>query len=255
MKNNTRTVLISVVGITVAIGVMVIVGLRMAGRIGERVRQESDTRSATVQEVTVERDDTEEVDRRAVPVLFDEEFTDFTSIVVTGGWTLTLLQGSDYLVDVTASERAMDEVYVYQRGDELRLSIKSGIGTVTGNLKAIVTVPDLDRIQIDGGVTGTIEAFETDELEIEVDGAASIRALDCDFGKLDIDVDGAATLDFWESSVRDVFLEMDGAAQLSVTMDGGDLAGVIRGVGQVTYRGEVDDEDVDVEGLGRVRRR
>ena len=38
-------------------------------------------------------------------------------------------------------------------------------------------------------------------------------------------------------------------------MTGGELRGVIRGLGKVNYRGDVAAQLVDVEGLGSVRRK
>ncbi|MFW6289067.1 MAG: hypothetical protein ACOC2Q_04735, partial [Spirochaetota bacterium] len=70
-----------------------------------------------------------------------------------------------------------------------------------------------------------------------------------------VDVDGAANVDFSSAEVVNASVEMDGASNLSITMAGGSLTGALRGVGNVTYGGEISREAIRVEGLGRVRRR
>lgn len=239
MQQNRRTVLISILGIVTAFAVMAFVGTRMFGRISENAGRSRD-------DVTVSSSD---------GVTLDTTFAEFDSVVIIGGWSLTIIQGSEFSVHVTATERAAEEIEVLQRGSELTLSVASTIRTVTGNFQATIVMPDLVRMQVDGGTTTSIEGFDLDELSLEINGAANLRATDSTIARLVIDVDGAATLDFWESSVANAVLEMDGASKLSVTMDGGELSGVLRGVGDVSYRGPVSSETVKVEGLGRVRRR
>ena len=99
-----------------------------------------------------------------------------------------------------------------------------------------------------------ISGFDLDSLELDVDGAANITARDGSIADLEIDSDGAATFNLSGVEVTNAEVEMDGASNLNIRMDGGDLTGVLRGLGDVTYSGEVSEERIRIDGLGRVRK-
>lgn len=181
------------------------------------------------------------------------ELRDFSRISADGGWRITVVPG-DYDVSITVGERYRDDVRVGVSGETLSLGIASGIGSVTGQLEARVSMPDLTLVEIDGGADVTITGFELAELVLEIDGAASVEAVDTTLVDLDVDVDGAASIDFSRSSVENARVDLDGAARLTIRMAGGELTGELSGVGEVVYSGEVSRESIRVEGLGRVRR-
>ena len=242
MDSSRRTVLISVVGIVVAIGLMVGVGFGIARRVGDGVRR----LGVPVLERTVES--TEQGSRLTVGLV------DFNSIHTAGGWSVTIIHGDAFNVEVSASEKTLEHASVFMRGDTLHLELDSGIQNITGNIQAVVSLPDLERLQTAGSAGVVISGFDLDSLDIEVDGAANITARDGSIGKLSIDSDGAATFNFSEVLVRDADVEMDGASNLDITMAGGELDGVLRGLGNVTFTGEVSDESIRIDGLGRVHR-
>ncbi len=242
MNSSGRAVLISVVGIVAAIGLMVGAGSGIVGRVGDGVRW-------------LERSVPE---RRAERTTQDERITvdlvDFNSIYAAGGWSVTITQGEAFNVEVSASEKALEQVNVFNRGGTLHLELDFGIRSIAGNLKATVSLPDLESLQTAGGAGVTISGFDLDSLHIEVDGAANIAVHDGRIDDLSIDSDGAAIFDFSGVQVRNAEVEMDGASHLNISMAGGVLQGVLRGLGDVIFSGEVSDESIRIEGLGRIRR-
>lgn len=247
MDSGKRSVLISVVGILAAIGLMVGAGFWIARSIRDSVGR--------IERPRAERqiDDAATADP-ATETLATADLRDFTGIYTAGGWTVNVSAGEVHSVRVDGSEKALEQVEVFQRGDTLHLELKSGIRSVTGKLTATVVVPDLERLEADGGVSINLTGFNLDSLEVEVDGAASLTARDGSIGDLSLDSAGAASFDFSRIKVKNAEVEMDGASDLDIWMDGGDLTGVLRGVGNVSFSGDVADESIRVEGLGRVRR-
>ena len=238
MNSSRKTALISVVGIVAAIGLMVGVGFGVARRVSGSVRRP-------------ERPNTEQTAQNGRLMA---DLVDFDSIHTEGGWSVTIMHGEVFSVEVDASEKALEQVNVFSRGDTLHLELDSGVQSITGNLRATVFLPDLERLQTAGGARVVISGFDLDALDIKVDGAASIIARDGRIGDLSVDSDGAASFDFDEVQVVNADVTMDGASNLAITMNGGALTGVLSGLGNVAFSGEVSDESIRIDGLGRVRR-
>jgi len=100
-----------------------------------------------------------------------------------------------------------------------------------------------------------LAGLSLDRLRVTVDGAASIRGVDMEIEELEVDVEGAGNVDFRRARVVNARVQADGASNVTMTMDGGRLTGVLRGVGNVSYGGEVSEESIRVEGWGKVRKR
>lgn len=184
----------------------------------------------------------------------EAELGEFDEISIVGGWNVTVRHGDSYSVNYRASGRAADLVRVTTRGDQLRLELAPGSAIINANLSAEIITPELSHLQIDGGASVTLSGIQTAALRIDVDGAASITGEECDIEELDLETDGASQVDFSRSSVVDAEIRMDGASSLSINMDGGELVGEIRGLGEVRYSGEVQRQAVDIDGIGRIHR-
>ena len=254
MDQKRKTALISVIGITAAIGLMVAAGFGIARSVGSGVRRVMDP-APSRSERAFEAEESGSAEGSALLPFDFEALGSFDSIKTTGGWRVTITGGERHDVDVTASERALPDVEVFTSGDVLHLELESGVRSVTGNLTATIVVPDLERLETDGGADVTLRGLDLDKFSIDVDGAASVRASDTRIQRLDINVDGAASLNFAEARVVNAQIDMDGASSLDITMDGGELSGEISGLGEVRYGGSVTNQNISVDGLGRVRER
>jgi len=238
MDSAKRSVLVSVIGILAAIGLMVGVGYGIAKRVGARVRQFEPPRA----------------EQTVTGSLSMGELEGFDSIQTSGGWTVSLTPGSGYSVDVTANNRALDQIDVYLSGNTLHFEVKPGVRMVTGSYRATVTLPDLERISSEGGTSVILNGFELDNLEVSVEGAASVTSRGGRITNLDIRSEGAATFDFSATPVENADLDMEGVSNLDILMAGGELTGVLEGAGNVTYSGEVSRQTLDSQGAIRVHR-
>lgn len=248
MDANKRTRIVSTIGIVIILAGLAFAGYRIFGRVESRVGEWlGPNRDAGTSFAGDERGAT-------VDIASVGDLSGFSGISAEGGWKITITPG-EYSVSVSASELDADDIEVSRRGDALLLSFASGFRTRTASPEARISVPDLSRIDIDGGAEVRLTGVDSPRLEIRVNGAASVTGIDARIEELHVDVDGAANVDFSSAEVVHASVEMDGASNLSLTMAGGSLTGVLRGVGNVTYGGEVSREAIRVEGLGRVRRR
>ncbi|MFP4113062.1 MAG: GIN domain-containing protein [Spirochaetota bacterium] len=252
MNPNTRTRLLSTIAILLIVGAVVFFGYRMIGGAATRIGEWFDRgdRQHSIGEKA--RTEAGNGARTAVPIA--EELGEFATIAAQGGWSIEIEQG-DYSVDVTANERAVDRVEVFTTGETLRLEVRPGWDSIATNLTARITLPALERLELDGGADVRLSNVGSERLAIEVNGAASVNATGGAFENLVLDVDGAASIDFSESSVVNANVDMSGAGNFNVRMAGGELTGSLSGVGNVTYSGEVGVESIRIDGLGRVRER
>ena len=248
MDANTRTRLLSAVGIIAILGGLAFAGFRIFDRVESKVGGWLNPRPNASD--TFAADD----ESRAVALATSEDLSGFTRISAEGGWKITIIPG-EYAVSVSASERDEDDVRVSRRGDALHLWFAPGMRSSSESPEARISVPDLSRIDIDGGAQVRLTGMEISSLEIRVNGAATVTGIDARIEELHVDVDGAANVDFSSAEVVNASVELDGASNLSITMAGGSLTGVLRGVGNVTYGGDISREAIRIDGLGRVRRR
>jgi hypothetical protein len=244
MGKNTRTTILSVLGIVAAIGLMTVVGLNM----GRRIRDGFSGRIGTA--VTVET--STETEKSSVRTL-QYDIRDFDTIHTSGGWIVEIRPGDDFDVTLTADGRVVDDIDVRQSGDTLDLELHSGFGSVLRKPTVLITMPDLEEIQCDGAAQVLVSGFDEDRLSVDIDGAASVRSEASRWQDLSLTVDGASTIDFSDSEVVNARIDMDGASTLHVTMDGGELTGTLNGVGNVIYGGEVSAETVRIGGIAKIR--
>ncbi len=246
MDPNRRTRVLATVGIVVIAGTLIFAGYTMVTGAVSRIGIFTRPSRVSVR--------SERTDGGSMLPLVIGELGEFTSIAATGSWKVTIVRG-DHSVQVYAAERAADQVRVSQSDGTLSLDLAPGTISLSDGLEAEISTPDLSRIDVRGGANVRIVGFDLESLALRIDGAASVAATDGTIGSLDLVVNGAANVDLSDSPVVDALVALDGASNLTIAMAGGELSGALRGVGNVTYTGDVSSESIRVEGLGRVRRR
>ncbi len=167
---------------------------------------------------------------------------------IEGRWTVSVRYGESPSVSLDSSAPGSIDRYIEVDGDELTLRGLSGVR----NAEALVTLPTLRTIAIDGASHITVDDFDLDTLEIDIDGAANVYGVELHVDALTIETDGAARVDLSASQVVHATIDIDGAGSVDLTMAGGVLMGSIDGVGRVVYGGTVSREDIDIDGLGAV---
>jgi hypothetical protein len=178
----------------------------------------------------------------------------WTGIEVDGGVNVDVVPGDSGEVVVTGGEEVIDRVRTEVADGVLRISIHDR-GIVIGSdpfddVRVQISAGALDTIRVEG--TGDLELgrIDTDELTIEVEGAAGIDASGTvDTLTLNIEGAGDADLGGLEARTARVVVEGAGDAELSVSDE---LDVTVQGAGDVTYRGNPSVRQ-RVEGAGEVR--
>ncbi len=241
---NSQTVVVSVLGILTLI-MIVMAGL---GRVALS-QLDSDTTRPEASSTTVEGEQITET--------FNLE--DFHSINVDGAWRINLTQGDDWRVEVSHSEDLNDDLDVYLQGNRLVLDRRSSGGwrwwrRSGPRPSAEIVMPDLSDLNLAGASRLDFSGFDGGQLSLKVAGANQMEGRDGRYDSLNLTVAGASQIDLGGILVTDAQVDLAGASDVTLSMNGGDLAGSMAGAGGISYYGTVAEETVKVAGIARVRR-
>ena len=167
----------------------------------------------------------------------EELFTDFTGVDAGSGFNVEISKASSYSVIVTADDNVMEYIEVSKSGDTLRIGVNWGTSLRSATLKIQITMPDLTRIELSGGVQGKITDFiSSNPFSIELSGGSQLTGQGS-AGELTIDGSGGSQLHFADYSVQDVNIELSGGSQATINLDG-TLNADLSGGSQLYYYGE-----------------
>jgi hypothetical protein len=183
----------------------------------------------------------------------------FDRVDVSGQWDITLERGDAWRVAVEVPAELADDVAVELAGDELSLSLERGWwpgGFGGGNeLRATVTMPALEALDLSGATNLRFSGFDGAELSVDMSGAGDVRGNASRFDRLTLDMSGAGNADFGDVTVTDADVDVSGAGNVRLRMAGGRLTGDMSGAGNLEYSGPVREESVNRSGWVNVRRR
>lgn len=187
------------------------------------------------------------------------DFTDFDRIEVEGQWSVTIERGTAWSIGVETPVEIVDGVEVERDGDELSISYEGGwcAGCFRdGNpLKATITMPDLESVDLSGTTMLSFSGFDGRSLTVDVSGAVDLRGASSRFDMLVLDLSGAGNVDLLDVPVTDASIDVSGAGNVKLRMAGGRLTGDMSGAGNLEYSGTVSEERVEKSGFVNVRRR
>jgi hypothetical protein len=167
----------------------------------------------------------------------EEQFSDFTEVDVGSGFTVEISESSSYDVIVTADDNVMDYIEISKSGDTLKVGVSWGISFSSVTLKILITMPEISKIELSGGVQGKIEDFiTTNQLSIDLSGGSQLTGQGSAI-ELSVDASGGSQLNFREYSVQDANIELSGGSQATIDLDG-ILNAELSGGSQLYYYGD-----------------
>ena len=155
----------------------------------------------------------------------------FTGLRVDNAFAATVTRGDAFSVAVTVDDNLVEYLRVEVKGDTLRIGLDPGRSYRGTTLKAEVTLPRLEALEVTGASTVDAQGFSSgDPLALEVSGA------------------GATSL----SGVRagDVTIDVSGAGHVTGGLEAQGLDGEISGAGGVSLEGSAAGATLEVSGAG-----
>jgi hypothetical protein len=187
--------------------------------------------------------------------------TGFEHILIRDSWVVELTQGDEWRVELTFPEDRGDDSLVEVRDARLILEGEDNApgrwrwwGEDEREYRATIQMPVLTGVDIAGAASVEFSGFEGEGLAITVSGAGHIEGRSSAYDDLDVTISGAANVDLDGVPVTAAHVTMSGAANVELSMNGGELSGNISGLGNLSYSGQVSNENVVVSGLGHVGR-
>ena len=183
------------------------------------------------------------------------DLSGFNSIQINGMWSVTLTRGDEWQVDLSYPENYADDIDAFVRGERLTLDAtrpRSLFGGSDARFAAEIVMPALEELDVASGGRLTLSGFVGDRLTIDVTGATQLIGEDGRYTELDLSVAGASDIQLDGFVFTNADVDLAGASNLTLTMDGGELAGSLAGAGRIQYFGTVSREAVEVDGFGRV---
>ncbi|MFD2246707.1 head GIN domain-containing protein [Pontibacter ruber] len=142
----------------------------------------------------------------------ERQVSGFTGIEIGGGFQVEVSKGSKEGVRLEVEENLMDRVKTEVKDGVLHIYNDGGITTSKG-MKAYITVKDLNKVGVSGGVKLTGKStFKANTFELDLSGGSKI-ALAIDTKKLKADMSGASKVDL-AGKADEVEMDMSGASSV-----------------------------------------
>ena len=194
----------------------------------------------------------------------------FDELHFSGIGNLAIQQGDEEKLTIEADDNIIDLIETDVRGGKLYIKYRRGFNVIpTSRMKFLLTVRDLDRIDLSGAGDIDCGSFQTDDIEFNISGSGNIDFV-IETGSLEVNISGLGDIrlegkaDFHRVNIsgsgkydakdlesNDCQIEITGLG--SATVDVKDnLDVVISGAGNVYYAGD-PSVTREISGLGRIK--
>ncbi len=151
--------------------------------------------------------------------------TGFDKIRVTGVYELDVQVGKDFSVFTSGKHKDVENMNIYLKGSTLvlaqdkdedkKINWNGRKNKNNSGIKAIITLPELEALDITGIGAGDIKGIDSDRLDVEVAGISDME-LHGSCGTLDVDMAGLGELRAEGLKCKDVDVDLAGMGEISV---------------------------------------
>jgi len=149
-----------------------------------------------------------------------KNLSDFTIINIQSGFQAQISQGDSYSVSITADSNVINRIDVNQSGNTLTIGLQIASIFNIGTLKAQITMPDLQEIQLSGGASANVSGFQlTHELLVSEQGGSRLQ-MDGQASNLLVSCTGGSNLELSRFEVNNATINMDGGSTGKINVTG-----------------------------------
>ncbi len=174
-----------------------------------------------------------EVVSRSFPV------TEFTGVAINGSFAATVRHGSDFTVELTVEADVVNLLDVYLDGTVLQIGFVPGSDIRADTLEAVVTMPSLQSIELDGSNKVELRDFSGATIDIDLDGSNFLSAHNSAYDFMNARVNGNVLFEFVEVAALPVaHIDISGSSTATLNlMDFATLTGSVMGTSMLSYYG------------------
>ncbi|UCD09976.1 MAG: DUF2807 domain-containing protein [Dehalococcoidales bacterium] len=201
------------------------------------------------------------------------DYTDFTRIEAHNGFHVEITESSSFSIEVTTDDNVWEYLDVSKNGDTLVIEYEWNRSYTNVIKEAVITMPDIEGIQLSGGSQGDIEGFNSsNDFSAKLSGGSrlegTITAGDTDLNlsggsrvtlsgsgdNLEIDGSGGSRVNLEDFPIKDADINISGGGFADIHMDG-ILDANLSGGSKVVYSGNLELGDLDLSGGSTVSRK
>ncbi|MFC2001626.1 head GIN domain-containing protein [Chloroflexota bacterium] len=125
------------------------------------------------------------------------DFSEYTRVDISNAFSYEIKQSDTYSISITANNNLFDDIKVAKEGQTLIIGmeppeVRWAIFNTNLNLKAVITMPQLNGLDSSGATRGTVANFSsTENLDVTASGASSVELEKISAGDVSFDVSGA----------------------------------------------------------------
>jgi hypothetical protein len=172
---------------------------------------------------------------------------DFTDVSAGNGFSLQITRGNVYSINVTTDSNRQDRVDVSKSGGTLIIKLKPGLSFSASQLKAEITMPDLENIQLSEGASATVHNFNLSHNFAAYLSGGSRLTMTGQALNLTVNGLGGANLNLSEFQVTDVNVDLREGSQCTLNLNGR-IAGTISSGAKLSYIGNPTLDELDISG-------
>jgi hypothetical protein len=166
------------------------------------------------------------------------DFDNFTEVVVTGVYDVTVIQDTQYSLEVTLDSDLVDRLLITESESNLTLDLEVADNNVQ-TLEAIIHMPQLDRIDLSGVSNVLLSGFDQQQLVVHVEGVSRFTGESLAVQALVADVSGVSQMDLGQvGPLASATIDVSGSSKVTLNMDvSSTLSGTVQGASSLLYYG------------------
>ena len=180
---------------------------------------------------------------------FESDASGFTRIDASHDFDITVTQSSDYSVQVACDDNLEQYLVVKKSGDTLLLGLEEGRSYTNTTLRANVTMPRCDGVELSGSSSAEIAGFtSTRPFDLALSGSSDATLIGMQTGNAEMNLSGSSDVD-GGIVARDVILDLSGSSRASLQGSGERLDANCSGSSDITLEAfTVHTADVNLSG-------
>lgn len=197
------------------------------------------------------------------------DLSEYNEVEIDVPANVQIRQSDKHSIEIQADENILSYIEYKVSGKKLKIELKKCIKNFKV-LDIVITTPNIKEIELNGaGKIYNSGLIKTKELDVVINGAGN-SDFNIDVKKLNIEINGAGSVKM-KGIAKKQYIEINGAGSYSAfdlesLYANIDISGIgdckikvieeldveISGSGNVRYKGNVEDKDIDITGIGKV---
>lgn len=167
------------------------------------------------------------------------DLADFDAVFVNGSYEISVQRGDNFRVEITIDTSEAGKLDVGQIGDVLRVDFLRGSDVRADTLNAVIEMPSLNSIELHGSNNAFVSGFDTNLMEMIVDGDNVITCSDGNYEYLMATVSGSSLIELANiAPVPGAHFEVSGSSTATVNLlDFASVTGLLAGSANLMYYG------------------